>query len=172
MNWWNLILTVLMVFILISIYNLPNHIYSNLEEKYKNKNNRQLQIESYFKQIGGKKQEELLSEWTDFLIDMKQAEKDYVDNLDSLKSLLHDTVVYGSDRTVKYLEGFKSLAFKKDVDDAEWVVYMVCIVSSLKYDFTGYKVYPMYFIKISIKDYKDYEDKYKYYLDKIYNDID
>ena len=54
MNWWNLILTVLMVFILISIYNLPNHIYSNLEEKYKNKNNRQLQIESYFKQIGGK----------------------------------------------------------------------------------------------------------------------
>ena len=100
-----------MFLILVGVYNLPNHVYKLIEEKYKSKNSQQLQVESYFRQISGSKQEEILSKWTSFLTDMENATKKYsIKNEKSTKlfrELIHDTIMYGSDRTIRYVDGFK-----------------------------------------------------------------
>lgn len=175
-NW---VLSVLLGLILIGIYNLPRHIYTLFEEKYKFKNSRQLQVESYFRQMSGSKQEEILSKWTSFLTDMENTTKKYsAENEDSTKlfrDLIHDTIMYGSDRTIKYVDGFKlipdldsSTDFSKSIDELakqvkeqKPVVYMACIICSLKQDFTGYENSPIDLLKITIQDYEKYAGIYE-----------
>lgn len=185
MNWFNTILGVLLLFILIAINNLPNHIYKMFEEKYKNKNNRQLQIESYFKQLGGKKQEEILSKWADFLTNMEETLNKYTKKDEKSKTrlmeLMHDTIMYGSDRTIKYVAYFRMQASqdveknndqRENYENQKYVVIMACIVSSLKEDFTGYKIDPLDLLKIIISDYDEYEAIYQKALNDIKEELD
>ena len=190
MNWFNTILGILLFFILVAINNLPNHIYKMFEEKYKNKNNRQLQIESYFKQLGGKKQEEILSKWTDLLTNMQETLDKYTkkdgQSTKLLMDLMHDTIMYGSDRTIKYVAYFRMQASQdvakenvrgsndqqKEYQDQKYVVIMACIVSNLKEDFTGYRSDPLDLLKIIISDYDKYEVIYQRSLEEIKKDLE
>ena len=175
----NTAISVLLLLILVGIYNLPNHVYKLIEEKYKQRGAKEIQIESYFKQLGGKKQEEILSKWTDFLTNMEETLNKYTKNdkksLSHLMNLMHDTIMYGSDKTIKYVAYFRSLADKKNIDNNEvqkYVVVMACIVSSLREDFTGYKNDPLDLLKIIIRDYDTYEDIYINALAKVKKDLE
>lgn len=181
----NTIISVLLFLILIGIYNLPNHIYKLIEKKYEQKGNKQLQIESYFKQLGGKKQEEILSKWTDFLTNMEETLSKYTKkdkkSVNLLMELMHDTIMYGSDRTLKYVAYFRikanedaneDKAENKDLENQIYVVIMACIVSSLKEDFTGYKSDPLDLLKIIILDYDEYDDIYQKLLNKIQKELE
>lgn len=179
MNITNTVISVLLLLILVGVYNLPNHVYKLIEEKYKSKNSQQLQVESYFRQISGSKQEEILSKWTSFLTDMENATKKYsIENKESTKlfrELIHDTIMYGSDRTIRYVDGFKLIPkfdlntkasesidqLTKQVKEQKPVVYMACIICSLKQDFTGYKNSPIDLLKITIRDYERYAGVYE-----------
>lgn len=165
MNWFNTVISVILFFILVAIYNLPKHIYSELEEKFKQKGNKQLQIESYFRQLSGSKQEELLSKWTNFLTDMDKTTQKYTKNTPESKkmfrSLMHDTVMYASTKTIKYLGDFKNdIGKDENEDDQIGTVYMAAIICSLREDFTGYKTNPLDLLKITIQDFDDYKERY------------
>lgn len=174
MNWFNTILGVLLLFILAAIKNIPNHMYKLFEERYKNKNNRQLQIESFFKQISGSKQEEVLSTWTNFLTDMENTTKKYTADTKEgkklFRNLMHDTLMYGSPRTIKYVGAFKSCN-SRDLKDQKQVVLMACIICSLREDFTGYRNSPLDLLKICITDYDKLEPRYKQSWDEIQEEI-
>lgn len=170
MNVINAVISVLLFLILIGIYNLPNHVYKLLEESYRQKENRKLQIESYFRQVSGSKQEEVLSKWTNFLSDMENTVEKYTDkNPESQKlfrELIHDTLMYGSDETIKLIGNFKN-GIGKTEDDQKSVVYMAAIICSLRKDFTGYDSNPLDLLKITILDYDDYEQLYAKYWNEI-----
>lgn len=175
----NIVMT-LAIFVLIGVVlKLPEYITKSWLEETKNKNAHNIQIESYFKQLGGQQQQEILSIWTEFLTDIAEATKKYSnakspDSIKRFNKLLHDTVIYGSDRTVNILTNYThNMYSKKDNngDGGKMMVYVAYIISSLKEDFSGYHVNPLSLLKLKLKDYDDYVDKYKEYAKEIEREI-
>lgn len=103
----NIVMTIVMVVLIGVVLKLPEYITKTWLEQTKNRNAHSIQIESYFKKVSVSKQEDILNKWTDFLTDMEATTQKYTSSADEsmveLRSLLHDTIVYGSDRTVKLL---------------------------------------------------------------------
>lgn len=98
-----------------------------------------------------------------------------------LMELMHDTIMYGSDRTIKYVAYFRMQASQdveknndqqENYENQKYVVIMACIVSSLKEDFTGYKIDPLDLLKIIISDYDEYEAIYQEALNDIKEELD
>lgn len=159
MNWSNIILNLLIFILLLLIYNLPNHIYKTIEEKNTNKNNKQLQIESYFRQISGAKQEELLLTWS--ALATGGGKNPYENSPGQFfRKLYHDTLVYGSDETIKYLQIFDEMRHE---DGDGWIVASAFIICGLKYDFTGYKISPELVLKIAFpkNEKREKDDSHK-----------
>ena len=74
---------------------------------------------------------------------------------------MHDTVMYASTKTIKYLGDFKNdIGKDENEDDQIGVVYMAAIICSLREDFTGYKTNPLDLLKITIQDFDDYKERY------------
>lgn len=171
----NIIMTVVMVVFIGVILKLPDYIVKTWLEQTKNKNAHDIQIESYFKQLGGKQQQEILSIWTDFLTDMDKATKKYStdspNGINKFKRLIHDTVVYGSDRTVKLLSAYSYSVYQGNPAGNKMIVYVAFIVSSLKEDFSGYEINPLTLLKLMIKDYDDYKTEYRKYAKEIEREI-
>ena len=62
----NIVMTIVMLVLVGVVLKLPEYITKSWLEETKNKNAHDIQIESYFKQLGGKQQQEILSKWTEF----------------------------------------------------------------------------------------------------------
>lgn len=171
----NIIMTVVMVVLIGVIFKLPDFIVKTWLEQTKNKNAHEIQIESYFKQLGGKQQQEILSIWTDFLTDMDNATEKYSNNspngVSKFKQLIHNTVVYGSDRTVKLLSAYSHSVYSGVSDGNKMIVYVAFIVSSLKEDFSGYEISPLTLLELMIKDYDDYKVAYEKYAKEIEQEV-
>ncbi|MYZ65012.1 hypothetical protein FYL09_07715 [Lactobacillus salivarius] len=75
----NLVLIVLISILIVVVKQIPKHISEYLLEDVKNKNARQLQVESYFKEIGGQEQLKILSEWSNMLVDLEYFKEKYTD---------------------------------------------------------------------------------------------
>ena len=51
------------------------------------------------------------------------------------------------------------------------LVYVAYIITSLKSDFSGYKIEPLTLLKLMIKDYDDLEEIYSKYAEEIEQEI-
>lgn len=170
MNVINVILTLIGLVVIGLLLRLPQAITDSWLEQTKNRIAHSIQIESFFKKVSVSKQEEILNKWTDFLTDMEATTQKYTSltdkGMDELRLLLHDTVVYGSDRTVKILSIYMRNIFdmpkgkEKSNDASDQIVYYAFIISSLKEDFTGYHIDPLTLLKVEISDYDRYEKIY------------
>lgn len=174
LNIISLILTVVTVVLIGVILKLPDLITNTWLEKTKNKNAHDIQIESYFKQLGGKEQQKVLDIWTDFLVDMDKTTKKYnikaEGAVDNYHKLMHDTVVYGSDRTVNLLSLYNHYTFVAENSTEKsfkMMVYVAFLISSLKEDFSGYYISPLTLLKITIKDFDTYKTVYSEYAKEI-----
>ena len=171
----NIVMTIVMLVLVGVVLKLPEYITKSWIEETKNKNAHDIQIESYFKQLGGKQQQEILSKWTEFLTDMDSTTKQYNSSTNGqrrFKQLIHDTVVYGSDRTVNLLSNYSHSIYENEKNDGnKMIVYVAFIISSLKDDFSGYEVKPLTLLKLMIKDYDELESTYKRYAKEIESDI-
>lgn len=158
------------------VLKLPEYITKKWLEETKNKNAHDIQVESYFKQLGGQQQQEVLSKWAEFLTDMEKTTKVYDANspsgLKKFKKLIHDTVIYGSDRTVNLLSNYSNNIYEDtETDGNKMVVYVAFIIASLKNDFSGYSIDPLTLLKLMIKDYDTLEPIYKAYAKEIESEI-
>lgn len=174
----NVVLTIIGIVVVGLILRLPQAITDKWLEQTKNKNAHSIQIESYFKSVSVTKQENLLSKWTDFLTDMDATTAKYTSKSKTaereLRNLIHDTVVYGSDQTVKLLSIYMRNVFHSfenqkndDTSMADQIVYYAFIIASLKADFTGYEMDPLTLLEMQISDYDKYEVVYKQCADNI-----
>ena len=101
---------------------------------------------------------------------MEQTVKKYTSKSEKsqklMRELIHDTLMYGSDRTIKLIGNFKN-SIGETEDDQKTVVYMAAIICSLRKDFTGYDSNPLDLLKITILDYDKYEQTYTKYWNEI-----
>lgn len=166
----NIVMTLVMIVLIGVVLKLPEYITKVWLEQTKNRNAHSIQIESYFKRVSVSKQEDVLNKWADFLTDMEATTQKYTsltnEGMSELRLLLHDTIVYGSDRTVKLLAIYMRNIFntpkdkENDNDASDQIVYYAFIISSLKEDFTGYHIDPLTLLKLEISDYEKYEEIY------------
>lgn len=73
----NIVTTLVMIVLIGVVLKLPEYITKKWLEETKNKNAHDIQVESYFKQLGGQQQQEVLSKWAEFLTDMEKTTKVY-----------------------------------------------------------------------------------------------
>lgn len=160
----NVVLVVVITILIIVVRGLPKHISEIMMENMKHKNAKELQVESYFKELGGKQQLEILSIWTNLLVDIKYMKEKYgagsEGSVERYNRLIHDTFIYGSDKTVKLLSLYTSSVYKKDVSQAKLVMYIAYIASSLKEDFTGYGSSPQTLLQLKMTDYEQNKEKF------------
>lgn len=154
-----------------------------LLENQKSKNSSQLQRESFFKQLGGQGQKDVFDRWTRRITYM--GEEDDKADFGELMDLIHQTVIYGSDRTVNTLTSMMQYIYTHPYEDEDGneisytkdhmqmiPMYTACIISCLKDDFAGYSVDPLTIIQLKISDYDSLKDSYKRCIKEIQKDVD
>lgn len=160
----NVVLVVVITILVIVVKGLPKHISEIMMENMKHRNAKELQVESYFKELGGKQQLEILSIWTNLLVDLEYMKEMYgagsVGSVERYNKLIHDTFIYGSDKTVKLLSLYTSSMYKGNVRQAKLVMYIAYIASSLKEDFTGYGSSPQTLLQLKMTDYENNKEEF------------
>ncbi|VDG25576.1 hypothetical protein [Lactobacillus brevis] [Lactiplantibacillus mudanjiangensis] len=102
-----------------------------------------------------------------------------------LMDLIHQTVIYGSDRTVNALASMMQYVYTHPYEDATGMkiiyskddlqmlpMYTAFIISCLKDDFAGYSVDPLTIIQLKISDYDDLRNSYQRCLNEIRTDVE
>lgn len=160
----NVVLIIVITNLIIVVKGLPKHISEIMMENMKHKNAKELQVESYFKELGGKQQLEILSIWTNLLVDIEYMREMYgtdsEGSVERYNKLVHDTFIYGSDKTVKLLSLYTSSMYKGNIRQAKLVMYIACIASSLKEDFTGYSSSPQTLLQLKMADYEQNKEEF------------
>lgn len=138
--------------------------------KIKDMSSRQLQVDSYFRNTSSKEMNDLFGKWLDFLDTARQSKKQ--DNNFFIK-MGNDVFRYGSAETISIFAKMQQLNYTdiENVESLDRIVLMATLLSSLKYDFTGYKVNPLEWLRIRITDYTKNEEEFmrifsKYELNK------
>lgn len=166
---FRLVVTGLLVLAVYYIKEIPKMTRDKLLEERKFQNSKDLQIESYFRQIGGSALQDVFDEWTSMLVDNSAMNK-YIDEksgADRLNNLIQRTIMYGSTKTINLLANYQQFNYAGDGKNDKAMFYIASIISSLKYDFTGNEVLPMKLLEVKITDL---HDKYEYYQ-SILNEI-
>lgn len=130
-------------------------------EKKRGENQKNLQVESYFREISGEDLNGTLRGWTsliDTLGDKKIKEKE-IEIL--MKKLTSDTFMYGSAKTTKILALMQQNVYDHEKNgqgtNYHTMVYVSLMVASLKEDFTGEKVDSLDFLRLRLNDFNDEE---------------
>ena len=180
----------IIIFVIAMSYTLfktiPRIIENNIKQKNEYKSAHQLQIESYFRDVSGAKIEDLFLKWTDALIS-QEAFLEFLKNQKNVDFLIRNTIMYGSNRTIKIAASFMQFSFinspkfisneddyNENIDKTGYyefgltgLAYLAVLICSLKSDFSGYDVVPQLILELKYKDWEDIKDQMIIYLDKI-----
>lgn len=183
MNIENILLLLILAVITVVGYflkDLPN-LYRELSvEKFKGKNEKELQKEAFFRQIKGSDIDAAFTYWTGLMVNM-DSEMSKLQSKEGLKqfaSMQQKVLMYGSSETVGILSLLMQHVYKKGKienqikvkfgveDDSEeklhnykLMFYISFLICSLKKDFTGFTIHPMEILKIKINDIDSNKNK-------------
>lgn len=178
---WNVVLSILILFTLWTadahLKELPKMIRDMLKQNREYRSNHDLQIESYFRQASNEDLQAILNRWTSFITNMEKAaqEMNSEDGTDEYVKLEHETIMYGSPRTVHAVAAMQHFEYHEDENNPnpyKLMMYMATIACSLKRDFTGYEVNPISLLEIKISDFDEYADKFVEYNKEIQQELD
>lgn len=162
------------------IFGIPKIIENRISKKDELVNSRKLQIESYFRQLSGDKLQNIFSSWTGLFFDDMEKQKNSHRLEREIGDLIKKTIMFSSARTVKLMSYMQSYIYKNNdskkstestVDPIKQMAYLSMIITSLKYDFSGYKIEPYIIMKSKITDFDDIKEKYDKYILEIEKDI-
>lgn len=137
-------------------------------EQTRASNSQELQREAYFREIGGKDLVRLLEDWVAFLYDADNKTKGF--DADGAIDLISRTAIYGSTRTILLCSNYTTdlyngrLEQDSNEDDdldygtAKTLLHHAFIISSLKFDFTGYEVDPLRLLQMKISDFSEIKE--------------
>ncbi|MEB8104330.1 hypothetical protein [Mammaliicoccus sciuri] len=172
----NVIIPIIMAFIITAIINKRVTIAI---EKLKHKNEKELQIESFYRESAGKEIVEMFNEWASIILNMETHinDKDFAENY---QNLMKKTFIFGSKKTIKILTLYQQYNYnppdkhfdkKKGFDitehQAHIMVYLGLIAASIKKDYTNQDIDCTDLIKMKFIDYYKNEKL----LDEVQNDI-
>jgi len=166
---------------LLAIYTTRKNISINDKMKLLEiKSNKQLQIESFNRELNGKMMFELLDEWLDFLFDQEnprykqKIDMDKPDYMKFLNDFNRRTVLFGSGDTISIYGKYMKFNYNGTSETYGAEKYLVLItfvsamISSLKKDFTGVESGIMDYIDIKITDAYLHEGT----IQKLYESMD
>ncbi|TLQ03636.1 hypothetical protein FEZ51_08505 [Pediococcus stilesii] len=159
----------LLFIIAIFINRLPYMMENKILQEQKTRDSHEIQIESYFKELGGKEQKDVLNEWTEVLTFLKP-----IEDVNLLTDLVHRTVLYGSSRTIKILSIMAQYSYKgmaKDGNENKFMIYVAFLICSLKKDFSGQDIDPLTLLKVKINDISDAEEAYIQSINEIKKEL-
>lgn len=137
-------------------------------EQTRASNSQELQREAYFREIGGKDLVRILEDWVAFLYDADNKTKGF--DADGAIDLISRTTIYGSTRTILLCSNYTTdlyngrLEQDSNEDDdldygtAKTLLHHAFIISSLKFDFTGYEVDPLRLLQMKISDFSEIKE--------------
>ncbi|KMK52902.1 hypothetical protein FEFB_13750 [Fructobacillus sp. EFB-N1] len=160
-----------LLLIIYGIIKLPDMVADKLKDTRQLSNNKQLQIDNYFRQSSGKSMQDVLSDWVKIINDVDNS---VLERPNDLQKLLNRTLVYSSAKTIKLLGMFLQHTYKngeKKIDDYSQLVYVAMIVSCLKFDFSGEILDPLDLLKVKYHDYLDNEEEFKQHLNNIESEL-
>lgn len=148
-----------------SVKAIPTTIADKLKQDREYDRQRELQVDSFFRETGNTSLQDVMHQWTRYVTDLEHLGKIGTEKGQSeMTELVQKTIGYGSVKTINLLaELFQQIyqkPIKEDAVDASksglrlWVL-MAMIVASLKKDFTGIEIDPLAIIKIKSNDYQD-----------------
>lgn len=147
---------------------LPSFHKELLHDNRSARTTRELQIESYFRQQGGAELLSLFKEWTAI---MYKKDKAAHFTVNQYAALSERTILYGSDRTIRLVSDYQHFIYSNDEKSEHHgdtiIVYIALIISSLKNDFTGYKVNPLDVLQIKINDVDEHQPFINDLIDEI-----
>lgn len=115
-----------------------------------------LQREAYFRQLSGSDLQKTFSTWTDIIIDTSKMENS---NKKEFLEMQKNIILFGSDKSIKIFSKLMQYLYSNSSsgndDSLLGVVYIAHLISSLKYDFTGYKIEPLDLLKIRMTDFSN-----------------
>lgn len=168
------------------VKDLPVYFREMKLEQSRARNSQELLREAYFREIGGEEVAQILKDWLSTLFRFKDDnfEIDDEDDTDedgeasSVEDLLSRTVLYGSTHTIHlcalYMQDLYEGILDSENDGLDYagcksILYSAFIISSLKFDFTGYEVEPLRFLEMKINDLSEIKktEAFKKALDDI-----
>lgn len=160
-NWTPILINAIITLIFSGIVGGYLSYYFNKKiENLKIKSNKDLQVESFFRDISGQKLETNFSDWTELFFNMTSINDMSQKDLESkLKKMLKEIFLYGSKDTVSKAVKMQQYTYRmsQEQQSINTFVYMFLfssVICSLKKDFTGYSVDEKELIKMMIKDYE------------------
>jgi len=117
--WIVLILIIAGIIVYEAIKSIPKFIQDNISDRREFGNTKQLQIESYFREISGDRLVKVFSEWSDMLVDTKIFTS-RISDVGNLNILIKETILYGSSKTltlVSNFQGYNYLNMRHSNDD-------------------------------------------------------
>lgn len=166
----NVLLTIISLALGIIVYFLkdaPNLVREIKVEKLRGTNEKNLQIESYFRQISGKDIQEMFQKWLTLIEEINENKKNNIDLKKYISDLQTKTFMYGSSETIQILTSMMQLIYENNrvenkieikfgeakETDYRLLIYISYLIASLKKDFTGYEIKPVDFLEAKIKDF-------------------
>lgn len=151
------------------VKDLPVYFREMKLEQSRARNSQELLREAYFREIGGEEVAQILKDWLSTLFRFKDDNFEIDDEEDtdedgeasSVEDLLSRTVLYGSTHTIHlcalYMQDLYEGILDSENDGLDYagcksILYSAFIISSLKFDFTGYEVEPLRFLEMKIND--------------------
>lgn len=179
MPYWIALIVILLIICAIALLiEFPKIVGNNIKQKKEFKSSHQLQIESYFRDISGSKLEEIFSTWTDALIS-EDTFIEFTRKKENVASLIKSTVMYGSNRTLSLAALLMQYIYKhsdsNNSDDGIGLMGLAMLaelISSLKSDFSGYKVLPQLILEIKYNDWDEIKKEIMGYLTEIEEQVD
>lgn len=157
------------------IKEFPTYFNNKKLQKSDHDNQRMLQQEAFYKELSGEKLEDLLNEFSSYIVDFDKLRNMDTDNV---KFLTQQVFMYGSKRTNENYAKYTQLSYNPEKyekmysDDYQLLqlILFTNILTDLKYDFTGYYIEPATFLKAKVTDFNEkYTDED---IKKIYDIID
>lgn len=159
---------------------------SLIVENSKAKNEKDIQRESYFREISGSKLDSTFDDWIRLITELDKFKEKFSGKSGEkkLNDMIKSTLMYGSERTVHIvaimmqrlykngsLENSVKVEFGKEKDNSlenfELMFLISFLICSLKFDFSGYSIEPKDIIKTKINDYGDNVD----IINKAYDNV-
>lgn len=149
------------------IKDLPKLFREMKVAEFKGQNDREIQVDSFFRQVKGSEIAEVLRFWSEMLLDMDNKVEEITEDQSKFIEVQLNTLMYGSENTVKILSKTMQHVYSGEQREAREHTYMLMfyiayIISSLKRDFTGYSIDPLDIIKTKINDINTDENKVRF----------
>ncbi|EGQ3411846.1 hypothetical protein [Staphylococcus pseudintermedius] len=148
-------------------------------EKFKHKNAKELQVDSFYREQNSNHLNNLLNQWSTILFDTEKVKDESFKQ--TFNELLSETYLYGDNKSVKLLSSFQQYNYKNEDNEIVYdnldkrtlkvMMYVALIMTTLKEQYTNYKIEPEEVLKMKLKFYDDVKNLFQEYKQEIKKNI-